>query len=430
MSTLARPKWRVGQVLRPKHLRALEDALSEEARRRARSDGLPAHGLARLDWNGDDPKGGVVSVHGLSAVFPGGAVVDVLDNADIPASLDLAAVGARVVDVFAQIVNPFEDDEEIDPLLAPRGEEIARRRHTLRLSSDEAGRGSLDQLFLGRFVNDPAKGFQLDPGEIPPLLRTSAWRPLTAKLKEVELGLDRFDKKLYGLERDVKSKGQSTAPIHRARLEARRLGVLLDELRGEGARRPIELHPYLVFSALRSFAGEISAFLEAVPNKLPAYDHDHPGAAFSQVFQAIADGIEAAPPSRARVPFVPDGRGYLVATLPDAACLATDLFVLVLKDHEGADVPLQRVKMAAPNRLQRVREYALRGVEPSAAAKPDEKRQYGFAESDTVFQLATARASGDADPTEWDHVVRQRAVALPATPELSRHQFVLCWSAK
>src|SRR5262245_16876252 len=132
MGTLARPRWRVGQILRPRHLLALEDALAGEAARRAAVDGLPQYGLTAIDWNGEDPQGGVVFVDALAAIFPAGTVVDVPDNARVRAPLDLGGVGQREFDVFLHVVDPQEDDdEEEDPLAVPEDAEIPRREHLL-----------------------------------------------------------------------------------------------------------------------------------------------------------------------------------------------------------------------------------------------------------------------------------------------------------
>ena len=42
--------WKLGQVLRPEHFRALEGSISERSRLLVELDGLPRTGLVRLLW--------------------------------------------------------------------------------------------------------------------------------------------------------------------------------------------------------------------------------------------------------------------------------------------------------------------------------------------------------------------------------------------
>src|SRR5690348_2251234 len=113
MGTPARPKWRIGQVLKPRDLRALEDALSAESAQRAASTGLPSYGVIKLDWHWSDT--GLVFIDGLVAILPGGTVIDVPNNAEVlRAPLDLASVGGTPLDVYVHLLDSEEDDAEAE----------------------------------------------------------------------------------------------------------------------------------------------------------------------------------------------------------------------------------------------------------------------------------------------------------------------------
>lgn len=425
MSILARPRWRVGQVLHPRHLLALEDALASEAALRAAVPGLPVYGVARLDWNGDDPANKVLNVKGLTAVFPDGTVVDVPGNASIRGPLDLSKPS---VDVYLHVVDPPEDGkEEEQPLDEPTEDQIALRDHELELSASGHLPNSRDRLLLGRFILDIDGRYRLDETVIPPLLRIEASAVVASRVAKVRDQLAQLDRKLDGLAADALSQGRSRAPIQRVRIEARKLGALLDDLSGDKKQRraSIPLHPYAVFSALRAFSSELSMLDESKPpGKLPAYDHDYPAACFSQVFEAISEGIEWSPSTSPRVPFVLDG-GRFVATLPDDALTASEVYVVVLKREETDVVPFERVRLASPRRLSLVREYAIQGV--PIKRDPAPRANYGFGAGAEFYSLGTRAAAPGEEPREWDHVLRERALAFQASSQHEGQRFVLCW---
>lgn len=421
MGALARPTWRIGQVLRPKHLLALEESLSAESARRARAHGLPSYGVEKIDWNGEAPDGGVLYVNGLSAIFPNGTVVDVPDNALIRAPLELGAVGRQPFDVFLHVVDPPDDGKaEEDPLRPSSAETIERRTHDLVLSASPTYLGSRDRLWLGRFALSQGGQIRLAPDTAPPLLRADAWRPLMRRLEALRAELVEIEKKLDGLAADAVNEGRSLASIQRVRIESRKLNALLDDMRGVG------LHPYLLFASLRSFSVELSALDETkAPPALAAYDHDKPWPCFAHALDTITRWASWSPPGAPRVPFQPDGLGRLVASLPESARAATEMYVVVLKRDESDRVPFDRVRLASRDRLRIVREYALRGV--PFTKDPAPKFRYGFGAGAEFYRLGTATSPTGGERLEWDHVIEESALAFHASPELEGQRFVLCW---
>jgi hypothetical protein len=73
-----------------------------------------------------------------------------------------------------------------------------------------------------------------------------------------------------------------------------------------------------------------------------------------------------------------------------------------------------------------VREYAIQGV-PSKR-EPGPRFRSSFGAGAEFYRLGTVAAAPGEEPREWDHVLRDRAIAFQALPQLEAHRFVLCWS--
>lgn len=416
--TLARPTWRIGQVLLPDHLVGLEAALSAEAALRAGLSGPPAYGVARLEWNGDAPTGGVLWVSALTAVLPGGMLVDVPGNARVRGPLDLKTAGRGEIDVFAHVA---EDEDPGQALMDPPSpKEIHRQIHVVELSTDPGRRGSRGRIVLGRFARGPGGvGFQLSPRVVPPLLRLDATPYLAGPLRRLRDEIGVLEQALDDRAIDALGRGEALGPIQRARLEARKAAALLDDVLGG-----VPLHPYWIYSALRAFSLDLYQLDErATPWQPPPYAHDDPALCFGAVLAEISGRIQVAPPSTPVVPFVLDNGRLVAADLLPEALTAPEVYVVVLKARASDQVPLESVRFASPGRLRLVREHALRGVRLVAVSGPPFR--HGFGSAVDFYRLATTGAAGE--PGEWAYVVQERAIACHATPALEGHRLVLCW---
>ncbi|AUX29125.1 MULTISPECIES: type VI secretion system baseplate subunit TssK [Sorangium] len=415
--TLARPTWRLGQVLLPEHFLGLESALAAEAALRASLLGAPAYGVARLEWNGDSPPNGVVWVTGLTAVLPDGALVDVPGNARVRAPLDLKEAAQREIEVFAHVVDDDAGEASMDPPLPP---DVPRTFHVVDLSTDPTRTGGRGRVALGRFALAKGGAFRLDEASAPALLRLDTTPYLGRALGQLRGELGGLESALDELAIEALGRGESLGPVQRVRLEARKLAALLDDL-----ERGVPMHPYAVYSALRAFSLDLYLLDErAAPWRPPAYDHDAPGRCFGAVLTHVAGRMQLPRPAAPVAAFVSDGGRLVAADLPAEALSAPEVYVAVLKARAADVAPLEGARLASPGRLRLVREHALRGVR--IAPVPAAPFRHGFGGAVDFYRLSTGAAPGE-EGGEWTHVVRERAIAFHPPPHLEGHRVVLCW---
>lgn len=420
-STLARPTWRIGQILLPEHFFGLEAALAAEAALRA---GLsaPSYGVARLEWNGDNPTNGVLWVTGLTAVLPEGALIDVPGNAWVRAPLDLKEAGKREVEVFAHVL---EDEggggavgEGEQPMELPSPRDIPREFHVIALSTERAATGARGRIPLGRFTLQ-GSAFRLDEASAPPLLRLDTTPYLGRRLDALRADLAALESALDAQAIESLNRGESLGPVQRVRLESRKLEALLEDL-----ARGVPLHPYAVFSALRAFSLDLYLLDEkASPWRPPTYDHDAPARCFGEVLAHLGRRMGVPLPTSPSVAFEPDNGRLVAAELPEEALSAPEVYVAVLKARAADQAPLDGARLASPNRLRIVREHALRGLRLTALSSPPFKHGFGGA---VDFYRIVGGATGE-EGGEWGHVTRERAVAFHPPPHLEGHKAVLCW---
>ncbi|MDI3286924.1 type VI secretion system baseplate subunit TssK [Polyangium sp. 15x6] len=421
MAALARPKWRIGQVLLPEHFLGLEDALSAEAALRASLLGLPLTGIARLEWNGDDPRNGVLWVSGLSAVLPDGALVDVPGNARLSAPLDLKAVGRRRVEVFAHVLPPDDEANAEGALEPPSPKEIPRVFLRVVLSSEASIEGSIGRAELGHFEVTTGGQFRLSTDFIPPLVRLGSTPYLAPRLTRLRGELAEIEGALDDLALEAVARGDSAAALFRVRVEARKLGGLLDDM-----DRGVHLHPYPVYSALRNFALELGLLDErAAPFAAPPYDHHDLARVFGVVLDEISSRARVPLPEEPAISFVPENGRLVAGDLPPEALGATELYVVVLKNRTADKLPLEGTVLSSPGRLRLVREHALRGMRLVYSPNPPFRHRFGGPVD--FYRIVGAGSSAGEDAREWGAVLRERAICFLMPKELEGLQVLLSW---
>jgi type VI secretion system protein ImpJ len=415
-SLLARPQWRIGQVLLPDHFKGLENALTADAAIRSSTSGLPASGLLRLSWNGPAPEHGILWVTELTAVLTDGLIVDVPGNAKLAAPLDLKLPGRPQVLVYAHVFAD-EDSGPIEALEAA-SRDTPRRYYQIRLSTEGTAPASSGRVCLGEFLQGDDGVFRLQKRAIPPLLRLDSTPYLRDELVQVRNEILEFESVLDEAAATALSRGESLLAVQRTRIEARKLVALLDDAAGG-----VHHHPYVVFAALRSFAVELCILDgSAMPWQPPAYDHQDQQSCFGQVFAEIASKLRAPPPESPCVPFELENGRWIVSIPPDAAA-AEELFIAVRKLRASERNPLEGVRLASPERLRHVREHVLRGVRTAHLEKLPFRHAFGSA---VDFYRVVSPVIGEESP-EWAHVVHERALAFYNEPRLEGCRFLLCW---
>lgn len=415
-SLLARPKWKIGQVLLPQHFKALEDALTADAAIRSSTAGLPMTGLLRLEWNGPAPEQGVLWVKALTAILPDGLLVDVPGNARLAAPLDLNRPGRPEVVVFAHVIR----DEETAgaETLESTPKEVPRRFFQVRLSTEGSLAQSQGRVCLGQFVAGDDGAWRLSKKLVPPLLRLDSTPYFEDELVRVRAQIAKFEAVLDDAAAGALSRGESLLAIQRARIEARKVIALLDDMSGD-----VHHHPYVVFAALRAFAAELCVLDEAAaPWQPPPYSHHEQRRCFDLVFAEIANKLRAPPPESPCAPFELDN-GRWVVSIPADAFAARELFIAVRKSRAVEHDPLEGVRFASPERLRHVREHVLRGVRTEYLERAPFRHAFGPA---VDFYRIVTPGPGEASP-EWAHVLNERALAFFHEPRLDGKRFLLCW---
>ena len=420
-SSVARPRWRNGQILRPAHLRALEGALSSESFVHGGLPGLPAHGLARLVWNGETPRKGVVEIAQVTWITESGEVYDVPGNSETIEPLDLEAARRPEVDIYLHAVRDVIDDGA-GPVEPAAALDIPRVSHTLVLSTELQFRGGSAHIRVGRWKKASDGSWRLLPQVVPPLVRVGATPYLTERLAELRRQLVDHDERLRYRLLDMSSRGERIRAVQRARIEARKLDAHLSDL------ERVHLHPYVVYTRLRDFWLELYMRSETVPadanaaETVPAYDHDDLGACFGAVLAGIAERIQREPlaaPTQT-LPFRAVDDRFVVEKVPDAALQAKTLYLIVQKESADAVVPLDDVRLATWYRLHEVHTHML-GVRFRRANEDALARAFG----PWVDFYVIVR---DPANPEWSAVVEERTLAFYRTARLRNVQAALYWT--
>lgn len=417
---LARPIWRKGQVLQPEHFRTLEAALSAESALRTELLGLPLHGLSRLLWNGDQPKGGVVTVWELVAVLPDGTLIDVPRNATfVESSLSLKASGSRQVELFAHVLP--RDEQGGEPALTPDAPNaIPRAYHELVLSSDPQHPTGGARILLGRFAQSAKGEFQLSEDFIPPLTNLAETPVLATRLRGTAQHLRDIRCALEEQVLVALARGDSGAMATRVWVEARKLEAFLGD-----ALTDVPIHPYPVFIALRNFVVELGMLGNGLPEAvLPRYQHENLAACFLPLLAKIAGHVTTPAHDEPMVEFTPEA-GRLTAVLPEEALGAAEFWVAVLKQHASDSVSLDQTVVASPGRLRLVRERSLRAMTlVRDANSPLRERLSGPLET---YRIEGAGTHGVGDRREWNAALQERALAFTAPNEIRAMKIVLYW---
>ncbi|HKO53053.1 MAG TPA: type VI secretion system baseplate subunit TssK [Polyangiaceae bacterium] len=415
-SILARPQWRIGQVLLPEHFKGLESALTADAALRSSASGLPTTGLLQLAWTGPTPDNGILWVSALTAILPDGSLLDVPGNARLSAPLDLNLSGRPQVVVYAHV---FTDEEApLQEGLEATPKDIPRHFHQVRLSSEGSLPGSRGRICLGEFSLADDGKFRLSAKLVPALLRLDSTPYFQDELDQVRREIAEFETVLDDTALTALARGQSLIAVQRTRIEARKLLALLDDTAGG-----VHHHPYVLYCALRTFALELCVLDDtAVPWQPPGYQHHEPRRCFDAVLSQISKQLRAPLPESPCAPFELDNGRWMVSIPPEAGA-ASELFIAVRKLGENERNPLEGVRLASPERLRHVREHMLRGVRLLYLERPPFRHAFGPA---VDFYRIVSPGIGEESP-EWAHVLNERRLALYHDPRLEGHKLLLCW---
>lgn len=429
-SKLAFPGWSMGQVLLPQQFRALQETILAHMGLRSALQGLPAYGLARLQWDDELIPVGAFHIHKLTYVFRSGLLVDVPGNTEISnfnlkgVDLDAARNEEGKISVWLHVrkamplvhrVKQYDDDEE--------GVERAMYEAVLSVEprlDDAAGSEKLAEL---RHRNGAWELLQYSP----PLLRVGKGASvfLRDELERIRTEVQRLEAQLELRSSDTTVSPDQLAEQGRVRASAYRVMGLLDDHGFTGERvvddghDEVGQHPYHLFRALREFYAEFALLQGQTPEGWPIrYRHDDPAGCFGRLGDKIARHIGESPMTQPMLDFERSGAWFVTGEFPEALRASREIYMIIRPGTERS-VHMEGVKLASPRRAGEVVKRALAGVPYERIERASLTRIYG---RDAAFFVI--RAAGD---DEWAHAVSERALCFAAKPEHEGIRAMLVW---
>jgi type VI secretion system protein ImpJ len=406
---LARVRWELGQTLLPEQFEAQEGALLQESALRFRLHGLPAYGIAALRWNETLLREGVVSILSATLVMPAGQLLEIPNNA-VCASLNLNQSGSAVVSAYLHLMEaPAADGgDELDG-----GDAVPRVIHQLVISADQAIPGAISTVKLAELKKTPDGSWEPSLNYLPPLLLVGASPFLQKDLAELYSALEAFQ---YRVMMDSASylSGSSLALVKQCLKSVHRLRRLLTNLKGQ-----LHIHPYELYEALKDFYVEVCLYHDSAPQHADEpYHHEQLGPCLRHVLGPLLEQMRAAQKSSPYAPFVLRDGLYRLE-LPPALHKAKEVHFLIQKSQTQRAVALHEFKLASPARLMMTHRLSLPGIGLTKADRPMLAHSFG---PEVEFHHVER---GE----EWEHALRDGAVAFYARPELRDLEFFLYWSA-
>ncbi|HEX8697906.1 MAG TPA: type VI secretion system baseplate subunit TssK, partial [Myxococcaceae bacterium] len=339
---LARVRWQVGQPLLPDHFQAQEEALSTEVRLYAELTGLPMLGISSLALNPVLLSEGTLALTSLSAVLPGGYLVEVPSNATV-APLSLEETGLSQLTVYLHLMRETRGAEGM-PLYAADPPALHRALYVLQLSADPAVEGGLSSLALMGLSKDEHGQWRLSREQLPPLVRVGPHPFLSELFTQLDELLQQAHGQLRTSIRDNYVRGDRLSNARRALCAVRQIQALRGDMR-HGIHPPT----YHLFEALRRLYFETCCYLETEPEEdLPPYRHEEPGPGLLRWMELLNRSFRPQTSQRSYRPFeCRDGR-FQLSPLPKDKPAPNDFYLLVRRQERDKPRVMEGVKVASP----------------------------------------------------------------------------------
>jgi len=364
----------------------------------------PTWGLVSLRVDGFQLVRGILSVQELLLVTEGGLLVDVPGNC-ASLSLNLASVGSVTVTVYVQIFG------EPNVLTGEGQDPVERAGVRAVLASEPFADGVVESFRLGEFELSPEGSWAFSKSYLPPALHVSTIPHYDDVLSRLEL----FSRSLLRVLEDeiheeyLAAEAQSSASD--AYREALFFAAFLTNTKGDFRPHPFELH-----RELQRLGTQLAIFRAVAVPELRPYLHDDPAASVLPLTERLEELLQMPRTPTAYAPFRSEG-GLLVCELPKEVRRARQVYLLIQKPHVSTKLELQRTKLAAKSRIQLIHEKALRGIPFEPLERPP--FHHTFTSTVDFFTIG----SGE----EWDHAIRDSAVALFDEPTLDGCRLFVHW---
>ncbi|MBM7118738.1 type VI secretion system baseplate subunit TssK [Archangium primigenium] len=409
---LARVRWQVGQTLLPDHFRAQESALQGEAQRYARLSGLPLLGISALEFNPVLLAEGTLALSSLSAVLPGGHLVDVPGNATV-APFSLEETGRSQLTVYLHLLRETRGAEGL-PLYAEDPPDLERALNVLELSAEPTVDGMVSSLMLAGLARDEHGRWKLARELLPPLLQVGPHPFLAPLFVQLDGLLEQAHGQMRTSIRDGYVRGDRLSNARRALCAVRQLQALRVDM-----RHGIYPSTYRLFEALRGLYFETCCYLEAEPEEeLPPYLHEEPGPGLLRWMELLERSFRPQTSQRSYRPFeFRDGR-FVLTPLPQDKPAPNDFYLLVRRHERDKPRGMEGIRLASPLRLSVVRRQALKGISYRHVAYPSFPHSF---DADIDWYQLTCEGE------EWHAALREDGLSFSDTPAFAGAQVFLFW---
>ncbi|UYG07268.1 type VI secretion system baseplate subunit TssK [Halomonas sp. M4R1S46] len=408
MASRNRVVWSEGLFIKPQHFQQQQRSLEGLIDSRLRGVGGHLHGFLSLELNAEYLSFGRIALSRASGVMPDGTAFQLPDDDLEPQPLEIkdASITNQVVYLGVPLATDGVAEVGWEAATLPSRYRAASRgvrdlhsrdgdladlelaRVAPRLLLENEDRSAYACLAVARILERrPDGSLVLDEGFLPTLLNVQA-APV----------LQRFVGEMAGLMRErARNLAQRLATPSQTGVADVADFMLLQSLnraqpRFQHLARLGHLHPERLYADMLETCSELTTFTgeSRLPPEYPAYDHDHPEAAFRPLMQSLRQSLSTVLEPRALAIQLQSRRfGLKVATLADLSLLDDADFILAVR----ADLPperlrklfVQQTKVASVERIRDLISLQLPGIplEPLPVAP----RQLPFHAGYTYFRL-------------------------------------------
>lgn len=452
---LAPVNWQMGQTLLPDHLVAQEDALAGEARLRFLAQGLPAFGIARLEWDEYLLAQGILDIKNLRIFahlqnfmvdYPGNSLL-----VSQPLQFENSARANVYYFIFQEniVANNFSNGNVSNSNFSTGKFSTSN----VSISSNNAGhrtayvqdsdsppkrlfklvltqQATLPEQFehqltnhslvdhgkLAEYEQDANKRWSLSERYIPPLMQVGTSAFLQRPLQQLSALLSRYLTETY------KICVQQQLPELRqyemkqcASMVSQTLQYLANHIGNEKTAGEIYLHPYFLYEQLQNLNRELALLSgEWAALNIQSYRHHDLHGLFKTLFRNIIAHLKHH--SRASQSFELLLKDGCYRTQLPAILSKNDKLFLITHCEDKPAIPANAMpRISSHKRITMLHNYSLSGV-ALKAVRLNAITHY-FGEKSQCFQLLPG--------TELSYIIRDRSLAFLAQPEFSKHSFYL-----
>jgi type VI secretion system protein ImpJ len=428
--------WAKGTFLSPQHLQSQDRYLEDTLLFRVNSLAFRPYGFTQLRVDRQALSAGMLGLSEAAGILPDGLCFEMPGSHALPDAKPLAECfrpDQAYTDVFLGIpqrrdngINVSSKSSGIDSryridfeMLRDENTGLNEKpvqvaRGTFRLIVENENREGVSALQVGRLVRSAGGAIEFDPHIPPTLLNIGASEYLmTVARRLVEI----LSSKITSLSGVRRERSELAADFSASEIPNFWLLYTVNSWFPQ-FRHILEMrrgHPETLFNAMLSLAGALTTFsTEVHARDLPLYDHDSPGACFSDLDEKLRRLLETVIPRNVvSLPLQLVQPAIHAVSLDDERYLAnTKMYLAIAAETNKADVISKTphiVKVCSANHIEHLVRQALPGIPLHHTPAPP---------SGIPVKLDYEYFSLDQIGPAWEAVVRSRNLAAYVPSDL------------